>query len=265
MEGMRILKRVRSFVGLVDKRLLGSFLVNWRSRIGAKKAEDGLRKRAELVTLTLKFGSTGLDVRELSELCDRYGSDKGSLGFSPTPFAWLPHTYTHHYGQILSTRRDKVHLVLEYGIGTNNPEIPSSMGVGGRPGASLRVWRDYFPKARVYGADIDRDCLFNEDRITTYFVDQTSPDTFDEMWEQIGDLKFDLIVDDGLHTTDAAVTTLQKSLDHLASNGIYIIEDLSTSEIYEVISAFSELNFEARIMPSGSPFGARNNLLIVHL
>lgn len=259
------MRRVRSFVRLLDKRVLGSLLANWRSKIATEKAEGGLKKRADLVTFTLNFGSTCSDAGELSELCDRYGSDKGSLGLSPTPYAWIPHTYTHHYAQILSTRRDNVHFVLEYGIGTNNPEIPSSMGSGGRPGASLRVWRDFFPKARVYGADIDRDCLFNEDRITTYFVDQTRPEALDEMWEQIGDLKFDLIVDDGLHTTYAAVTTLQKSLDHLASNGIYIIEDLSTSEIYEVISAFPKLNFEARIMPSELPLRARNNLLIVRL
>ena len=45
------------------------------------------------------------------------------------------------------------------------------MSSNGKPGASLRVWRDYFYNAEIYGADIDK-TNFSEKRIKTFFVDQ---------------------------------------------------------------------------------------------
>jgi hypothetical protein len=41
------------------------------------------------------------------------------------------------------------------------------------PGASLRVWRDFFPNAQVIGIDIDEKTMFKDERINTYVVDQT--------------------------------------------------------------------------------------------
>jgi hypothetical protein len=48
------------------------------------------------------------------------------------------------------------------------------MGRTGTPGASLRAWRDYFPNAEIYGADIDREILFEEERISAFYVNQLS-------------------------------------------------------------------------------------------
>ena len=44
------------------------------------------------------------------------------------------------------------------------------------PGASLRAWRDYFVKADIYGADIDKKILFNENKIKNFYVDQENKD-----------------------------------------------------------------------------------------
>ena len=43
------------------------------------------------------------------------------------------------------------------------------MNINGKPGASLRAWRDYFENALIYGADIDKNILFKENRINTFF------------------------------------------------------------------------------------------------
>ena len=53
--------------------------------------------------------------------------------------------------------------VFEFWVGTNNPNLASSMGVLENPGASLRDWRDYFPNALVFGADIDIEILFTDE------------------------------------------------------------------------------------------------------
>ena len=55
--------------------------------------------------------------------------------------------------------------IFEVGLGTNNVDVPSNMGKDGKPGASLRAWRDYFPNA-----DIDTRILFKEDKIQTFYT-----------------------------------------------------------------------------------------------
>ena len=80
------------------------------------------------------------------------------------------------------------------------------MTASGKPGASLRVWRDYFNNAQVIGADIDKRILFQEDRINTYEVNQLNPTSIKNMWSNIKYDNFDIIIDDGLHTLKAGLT-----------------------------------------------------------
>ena len=47
------------------------------------------------------------------------------------------------------------------------------MGKLGKPGASVKAFRDFFPEAKIFGADIDKEILFKDKRINTYHVDQT--------------------------------------------------------------------------------------------
>jgi hypothetical protein len=81
---------------------------------------------------------------ELSRLCDVYGSDKGELRSDGHPYNWPSHTYSEFYSRLLSLSRNSIKNVFECGLGTNNPNLPSSVGIDGKPGASLRVWRDFF-------------------------------------------------------------------------------------------------------------------------
>lgn len=157
--------------------------------------------------------------RHLTELCDlmaSQGSDKGGPH----------HNYTIVYDGLFGRFRDKALTIFELGLGTNKAGAPSSMGTKGRPGASLRGWRAYFPAARIYGADIDRDILFAEERIETFWTDQTNPAAIRAMWDEIGDVGLDIIIDDGLHEASANIAFLIESFRRLKPGGIYIIEDL---------------------------------------
>ncbi len=111
----------------------------------------------------------------ISLLCDKYGSDKGSILEKGHPYDWPPHTYSDYYHQLFSSRRQHIKKVFECDFRTNNPNLLSSMSSMGKPGASLRVWRDYFPNAIIYGADSDKDILFAEERIKTFYIDQLDP------------------------------------------------------------------------------------------
>jgi hypothetical protein len=180
----------------------------------------------------------------LASLCDKYGSDKGTEGRGPTPYPWPAHTYVRFYEQIFSHCRENITSVLECGIGTNNPTLTSTMGAHGAPGASLRVWRDYFPNARVVGVDIDRDILFEDDRITTHYVDQTNQQTVRDMWAAIGDPQMDLIIDDGLHTFAAARSFFEASIAQLKPTGIYVVEDVLAEDLNDFVAYFEGSRFD---------------------
>jgi hypothetical protein len=182
----------------------------------------------------------------LADLFFKYGSDKGSPYTEPHPqTGWQPHTYSDFYEMIFRFSRFNVEKIFECGIGTTNSEILSSMGKLGMPGGSLRAWRDYFPNAVVIGADIDRDILFTEERIQTYFLDQTDPYGVKEFWKNLKLENFDIMVDDGLHLFEAGRTLFENSYAKLRDGGIYIIEDIlmTDKKKYQEYFEASEYDF----------------------
>jgi SAM-dependent methyltransferase len=147
----------------------------------------------------------------------KYGSDKGRFC----------HNYTTIYSELFCRVRDRPLRIFELGLGSNNAAFAFNMGVTGKPGASLRGWRELFPRALVFGADIDRDILFEEDRIQTFYCDQLDSAAIKDLWSQPALLQpMDIIIDDGLHTLEANVSFLNESLAHLAPAGVYVIEDI---------------------------------------
>ena len=154
----------------------------------------------------------------LTQLMNGYGSDKGNGS----------HNYTEYYEKLFAHCKHDIRAVFELGIGTNNPYLPSNMGIDGKPGASLRGFRDYFVNAEIYGADIDRDILFKEPRIQTYYCDQRSKDDILTMWNQIN-TEFDVIIDDGLHEFQANLSFLIHSFPFLKRGGFYIVEDIDNN------------------------------------
>jgi hypothetical protein len=172
---------------------------------------------------------------ELAELCDLYGSDKGSNRTMNHAYSWHSHRYTDFYEMFFSNHTQEVSFVFECGIGTSNLNFPANMGSNGRPGASLRVWRDYFPNARIYGADIDNDVLFKEERIETFYMNQLDPISIKSATQKFPDGMFDFMVDDGLHTFEAALTLFLNSNRLLSPRGIYVIEDVTPRSMGQLL------------------------------
>ena len=158
----------------------------------------------------------------------------------------------HNYHLIYSCLFSDLNLdykILEIGLGTNNPKLISSMGVDGMPGASVKAFRDTFSNALVYGADVDKEILFKEERIKTYYVDQNDLKTFDNITNQVKD-KFDLIIDDGLHYQLSNLNTLIFALSNLRNNGYFVIEDIGiwTIETWKIVNNILPSNFESKII-----------------
>jgi hypothetical protein len=167
----------------------------------------------------------------LSQLFETHGSDKGYIQLQNHPYPWTPHNYADFYSMLFEKRRETVKKVFECGIGTNNANLPSNMTSNGKPGASLRAWREYFSNAAIYGADIDSEILFEEARIKTFYMNQLDPNSVLKCWDEVGEESFDLIIDDGLHTFDAGRTLFENSINKLDTTGLYIIEDVALADL----------------------------------
>lgn len=139
--------------------------------------------------------------------------------------------------------------ILEVGLGTNNTKIISSMGINGKPGASIKAFRDTFSKALIYGADVDQKILFEEDRIKTFYVDQTDISSFDNITQEVNE-KFDLIIDDGLHYQLSNLNTLIFALSNLSIDGYLVIEDIGiwTIDTWKIVNKLLPKDFESSIV-----------------
>jgi len=166
-------------------------------------------------------------VAAIKERFDFHGSDKATF-----------HNYQHLYGTLLADRTS-IGTIFEIGLGTHHADVVSNMGQAGKPGASLRAFRDYCPNATVVGADIDKRVLFAEERITTHYVDQTDPATFDRLQAAIPAGSFDLFIDDGLHSANANIASLRFGLAIVKKGGWVVIEDIGgpVLPIWQVVAA----------------------------
>ena len=210
-----------------------------------------LNKKNIKTTYISNFSSNS----KLAELMNLYGSDKGGRNNH--------HNYADYYSEIFYHKRSEVKNFLEIGLGTNNINLPSNMGENGKPLASLRAWRDFFFNANIYGADIDRDILKNEDKIKTYYVDQTNPTSISKMFNEIGIGSFDVILEDGLHEFNANICFFENSFNFLSENGTYIIEDVYYKDHEKFKNYFKKLNYNFALIDIYHEKNIANNSLIV--
>jgi hypothetical protein len=206
----------------------------------------------------------GINVFAPTKMCrvmTKHGSDKGNVS---------KHNYTTIYSSLFGKLRDQPLLIFELGLGTNNPVLTSSMGTQGRPGASLRGWRELFPRALVYGADVDRDILFEDDRIKTFYCDQLDSIAIRDLWSQpVLQGGVDVIIDDGLHTLEGNTSFLEGSLEHLRPGGFYVVEDIIQETIQkwqnhlETVYTKRFPNYEFALVMPPNYFNDYDNILLI--
>jgi hypothetical protein len=144
----------------------------------------------------------------LTELAQEFGSDK-----------WGVHRYTPHYERHFAPLRDKPMLVLELGIGGYARERQG--------GASLRMWKWFFPHAEIVGVDIEDKSFVDEERITSYQGSQTDRGLMRRIVKRFGAPT--IVIDDGSHRSPHVRKSFRVLFPMLADGGLYVIEDVQTS------------------------------------
>ena len=144
----------------------------------------------------------------LTILADLFGTDKTN-----------GHWYTPHYMTHLSRFKNKRINLLEIGVGGEERPL-----VGGH---SLRMWKSYFPKGKIYSIDIYDKSALQEDRIKIYRGSQVDKPFLEGIIAEVG--AFDVIIDDGSHHNEHIIESFKILFPHLKDGGVYVVEDIQTS------------------------------------
>lgn len=105
----------------------------------------------------------------------------------------------------------------------------SLLEIGVQNGGSLQVWRKYLPVGScIVGIDINPDCarLEVDENTSVHIADGTDKAMLDGV---LGDLTFDIIIDDGSHRSGHIISTYKALFSRIKGGGKFIIEDLHAS------------------------------------
>lgn len=132
----------------------------------------------------------------------RYFTDKDIL-----------HSYGPFYDGLFAPFKDRPVRLLEVGV---------------HRGASVRLWRDYFPRGEVVG--VDRDLSLVERGVAGERVKLIEMDAYAA--GAAGGLgEFDVIIDDGSHAIDAQIAVIEMYLPLLRPRGVMVIEDVAEPDV----------------------------------
>lgn len=132
-----------------------------------------------------------------------------------SPFRSIKHTtYFRVYDELFDKYRGKPVTFVEIGV----------LG-----GGSLFMWRDFFgPEARIIGVDLNPNAKKWEEHGFEIIIGSQSDEAFwSSFRNEIGAV--DIVLDDGGHTYDQQITTVECLLENIGDGGMLVVEDTHTS------------------------------------
>jgi hypothetical protein len=161
-------------------------------------------------------------MESLTELANHFGSDKGTVPPGP---GFRGNDYTSIYEAYLKGYRDRAFSLVEIGLGVKGDRWEAKIVQGRNTGgASVKMWRNYFPRAHIYGLDVNECAYLDDERTRTFVADQGNVEDLAAFVESVP--SFDVVVDDGSHRPDHQQISLDFLFPHLSPGGLYFIEDL---------------------------------------
>jgi hypothetical protein len=186
------------FTGIYE--LKNTELLNYMENTSLEITENEIISFLDLNRLTQRT--------DLCNILEKYGSDKCSN--------W--HNYSALYDYFFKHFRDEEINFFEVGI---------------YHGSSVKSWREYFSKAKIYTADVDKETFLSISNLDVeyFYCDQDNPQSIQSMWKSnsLNDTEFDVIIDDGKHEFISNLNFFKESIYKLKSGGIFIVEDLTVS------------------------------------
>ncbi len=194
-----------------------------------------------------------------SELCEigrKYDTDKSSQRDNVTNTRHC-HPYTLFYNGLFKEYRNESLRIAELGI---------------LDGASLLMWKEYFPKAIIEGFE------FNDNYINTFReknptvpVHKLDVQNKNGIISALGDKLYDLIIEDTTHQFEDQIRVIENIYVNLKPGGMLIIEDIFKSyneqdyldRLKPVLSHFSDYYFVTLDHDNRNSTGWDNDKLFV--
>lgn len=192
-------------IGIILMLIIATILM-----VFCRKSENLLIEDSRTRSLKINYGTNS------SELCDigsKYDTDKSSQRKNTKGHVY---PYTLFYDGLFVHQRNEPLKIAEFGI---------------LDGASLLMWREYFPAAQIYGFEYNHDLIshfrqsFDNDRITLAHIDVTSVESITGALKEICVL-YDIIIEDTTHQMDDQIRVIRHAHKYLKPGGVFIIEDI---------------------------------------
>ena len=163
---------------------------------------------------------------ELCQLGKNHSTDK-----SPFNESLHRHPYTPIYSLLFSSLKNKKINFAEIGILNNS---------------SIRMWRDFFPYAYIFGFDYDDSLILNakKDKLKKVFYKKINVKKSSSIIEAFKSCKkkFDVIIDDSSHNFYDQIRIIKETTKYLKPGGVLVIEDIPKEN-----SLYSEENFNKHL------------------
>lgn len=117
------------------------------------------------------------------------------------------HFYLDNYELYFNSIRNEEFVLLE-------------LGVAG--GSSIRMWREYFPKAKIFGIDNNKDCLMEG----VFIGDATDEVFLTSVLSATG--MPNCVIDDSGHVGSETIKSFEILFPLIKSGGLYFVEDCAT-------------------------------------
>ena len=155
------------------------------------------------------------DVVNLTQLADKYGSDKGSR----------KHRYTELYHMLFHPYQDRPISFLEMGLLIGGPEhgVDADRDTTDLP--SIRMWLEYFSQAHIHGLDVSDFFWFEHPRFTFHRCDMDNRAQIAGTITKMEPIP-NIVIDDASHASHHQQNAFLEIFPQLQSGGLYVIEDL---------------------------------------
>ncbi|MCV6824828.1 MULTISPECIES: class I SAM-dependent methyltransferase [Halocynthiibacter] len=150
----------------------------------------------------------------LTDLADRFGSDKGSK----------KHRYSELYQMLFLPYRERELTFLEMGLQIGGPEHGKHADRPTTDAPSIRMWLEFFPDAHIHGLDVSDFSWFSDSRFTFHRCDMDTRENIREAMRDVSE--FDIVIDDASHASHHQQNAFLELFQKVKSGGLYIIEDL---------------------------------------
>lgn len=157
-------------------------------------------------------------MNELTRLAHKYKTDKVDQHHT-----FLEDTYTDVYYKYLNHLKDSEFNFLEIGV---------------REGASIKMWSEFFPNAKIIGIDIDPNCKqYEGGNVDIRIGSQEDEGFLQSLISEYG--SFGVVLDDGSHINSMIMKSFLKLQSFVTD--FYMIEDLRNS--------YEDLTQDVRMWP----------------